>query len=72
MPQSLLDLGKLGKPTQQYIPWMQATYVMAAKKEALQYLPDGADVNALNYDQLIEWGKNMQEATGQPQIGFPA
>lgn len=72
MPQSLLDLGKLGKSTQQYIPWMQATYVMAAKKEALQYLPAGADVNALNYDQLIEWGKNMQEATGQPQIGFPA
>jgi multiple sugar transport system substrate-binding protein len=72
MPQSLLDLGKLGKSTQQYIPWMQATYVMAAKKEALQYLPAGADVNALNYDQLIEWGKNMQDATGQPQIGFPA
>ncbi|THK36046.1 carbohydrate ABC transporter substrate-binding protein [Ensifer sp. MPMI2T] len=72
MPQSLLDLGKLGKSTQQYIPWMQATYVMAAKKEALQYLPSGADVNALNYDQLIEWGKKMQEATGQPQIGFPA
>lgn len=72
MPQSVLDLGKLGKSTQQYIPWMQATYVMAAKKEALQYLPAGADVNALTYDQLIEWGKNMQEATGQPQIGFPA
>ncbi|MCA1439826.1 extracellular solute-binding protein [Ensifer sp. IC4062] len=72
MPQSLLDLGKLGKSTQQYIPWMQATYVMAAKKEALQYLPSGADVNALTYEQLIEWGKKMQEATGQPQIGFPA
>ncbi len=72
MPQSLLDLGKLGKSSQQYIPWMQATYVMAAKKEALQYLPAGADINALTYDQLIEWGKNMQDATGQPQIGFPA
>ncbi len=72
MPQSVLDLGKLGKPTQQYIPWMQATYVMAAKKEALQWLPKGADINALTYDQLIEWGKAMQAATGQPQIGFPA
>ncbi|MEZ2128738.1 MULTISPECIES: ABC transporter substrate-binding protein [unclassified Sinorhizobium] len=72
MPQSLLDLGKLGKTNQQYIPWMQATYVMAAKKDALQYLPEGADVNKLTYDQLIEWGKKMQEATGQPQIGFPA
>ncbi|TCV65384.1 ABC transporter substrate-binding protein [Neorhizobium sp. S3-V5DH] len=72
MPQAVLDLGKLGKPNQQYIPWMQATYVMAARKEALQYLPAGTDVNALSYDQLIEWGKKMQEATGQPQIGFPA
>ena len=72
MPQAVLDLGKLGKPNQQYIPWMQATYVMAARKEALQYLPAGTDVTALSYDQLIEWGKKMQEATGQPQIGFPA
>lgn len=72
MPQSLLDLGKLGKSEQQYIPWMQATYVMAANKEALQYLPAGADIQKLDYDQLIAWGKKMQEATGQPQIGFPA
>lgn len=72
IPQSLLDLGKLGKQTQQYIPWMQATYVMVAHKDALQYLPDGADINALTYDQLIAWGKTMAEKTGQPQIGFPA
>lgn len=72
MPQPVLDLGKLGKDHQQYIPWMQATYVMVAKKEALQYLPEGADINALTYDQLIDWGKAMQEATGQARIGFPA
>ncbi|MCJ8521414.1 multiple sugar transport system substrate-binding protein [Pseudorhizobium tarimense] len=72
MPQSLIDLGKLGKAEQQYIPWMQATYVMAASKDALQYLPEGADINKLNYDQLIQWGKKMQEETGAPQIGFPA
>lgn len=72
MPQSLIDLGKLGKSEQQYIPWMQATYVMAATKDALQYLPKGADINKLTYDQLIEWGKAMKEATGAPQIGFPA
>jgi multiple sugar transport system substrate-binding protein len=72
MPQSLLDLGKLGKTEQQYIPWMQATYVMAANKDALQYLPEGADINKLDYDQLVAWGKKMQEATGAPQIGFPA
>ncbi|MDP9839785.1 multiple sugar transport system substrate-binding protein [Neorhizobium huautlense] len=72
MPQSLIDLGKLGKTEQQYIPWMQATYVMAASKDALQYLPEGADINKLTYDQLIEWGKKMKDETGAPQIGFPA
>lgn len=72
MPQSLIDLGKLGKTEQQYIPWMQATYVMAATKDALQYLPEGADINKLTYDQLIEWGNKMKDETGAPQIGFPA
>ncbi|PSH70359.1 ABC transporter substrate-binding protein [Phyllobacterium brassicacearum] len=72
MPKALLDLGKLGKDKQQYIPWMQATYVMAANKQALQYLPQGADIDKLTYDQLIEWGRKMQEETGQPRIGFPA
>jgi multiple sugar transport system substrate-binding protein len=72
MPKTVIDLGKLGTNKQQYIPWMQATYVMAANKEALQYLPEGADINALTYEQLIAWGKKMQEATGQPRIGFPA
>lgn len=72
MPKALLDLGKLGTDKQQYIPWMQATYVMAANKQALQYLPEGADINKLTYDQLIEWGRKMQAETGQPRIGFPA
>ena len=56
----------------QYIPWMQASYIMAANKEALQYLPDGADINALTYDQLIAWAANVHEATGEPKFGFPA
>lgn len=72
IPRNLIDLGKVGTDKQQYIPWMQATYVMAAKKEALKYLPAGADVNTLTYDQLTEWGKTMLAETGQPRIGFPA
>jgi multiple sugar transport system substrate-binding protein len=67
-----LDLGKLGTGEQKYLPWMQATYVMAANKKALEFLPKGADVNKLTYDQLIEWSKNMAEATGSPKFGFPA
>ena len=42
IPASLMQLGKLGTPNQQYIPWLQATYVMAAHKSALAYLPAGA------------------------------
>lgn len=72
IPEGLMTLGKLGHDQQQYIPWMQATYVMVAKEEALQYLPAGADLNALTYDQLVAWGKAMQEATGAPKIGIPA
>ena len=66
------DLAKLGTDSMQYIPWMQASYIMAANKEALQYLPEGADINALSYDQLIEWAANVHEAVGEPKFGFPA
>ena len=42
------ELSKLGTDTMKYIPWMQASYVMAANKKALPYLPEGADIDALN------------------------
>lgn len=66
-----LDLGRLGTDKQLFVPWMQATYIMVASKEALQYLPEGADVNALTYDQLAAWGRNIKEATGLQKIGLP-
>jgi len=66
------SLATLGEAEAQYIPWMQASYIMAANKEALQYLPAGADIDALNYDQLIEWAANVHEATGEAKFGFPA
>ena len=69
---AFLELGKLGGTEQKYLPWMQATYVMAANKQALQYLPEGADINALTYDQVIAWAKAMAEATGSPKFGIPA
>jgi len=67
-----VELGKLGTTDYQYyVPWMQATYVMAANEEALEYLPEGADLNALTWEQLAEWGANMAEATGENKLGFP-
>ena len=69
---AFLELAKLDTGELKYLPWMQATYVMAANKQALQYLPEGADINALTYDQLVAWAKNMAEQTGSPKFGFPA
>ncbi|WP_424930862.1 ABC transporter substrate-binding protein [Amaricoccus macauensis] len=65
-------LAMLGTNTLQYVPWMQATYIMAANKQALEYLPEGADIDALTYDQLIEWAANVHEGVGEPKFGFPA
>lgn len=67
-----LELGKLGTDQQLYIPWMQATYLMVARADALEHLPEGADINALTWDQFTQWGANLQEATGERLLGFPA
>lgn len=72
IPAGLMQLGKLGGDKQLYIPWMQATYVLVVKKDALPFLPAGADVNALTYDQLAAWGKAIADKTGQRRVGFPA
>src|SRR6266508_13926 len=54
--QTYLETGLLGTEDYlYYVPWMQATYIMAANKQALEFLPAGADVNALTWDQLAEW-----------------
>ncbi|MBE9403168.1 ABC transporter substrate-binding protein [Brachybacterium sp. p3-SID1565] len=70
--EDLLELGKLGGETTKYIPWMQASYVMAVNKKALEWLPEGADVNALTYEQVLEWATAANEANGSPVFGFPA
>src|SRR5215471_6280736 len=71
-PKALLDYGKLGTSKQYYIPWLQATYMMAVSKKALPYLPKGANVNDLTYEQVITWGENIQKATGERLFGLPA
>lgn len=72
IPAAFMELGKLGTDKQYYIPVMQATYIMAANKKALEYLPAGADINALTWEQLRDWAKNITEATGERKLGFPA
>jgi multiple sugar transport system substrate-binding protein len=72
MPDAIANLGKLGGSRQVYVPWMQATYIMAANKQALRHLPQGADINALTYEQLAQWAANVRTATGERKLGFPA
>ena len=72
IPEAFMELGKLGTDTQYYIPVMQATYIFAANKAALDYLPAGADPDALTWEQLRDWAKNIFEATGDRKLGFPA
>jgi multiple sugar transport system substrate-binding protein len=67
-----LDLAKLGGSRVNYIPWMQATYIMAARKEAVGLLPAGMDVQALTYDQLVDWSRAVNARAGGQKLGFPA
>ncbi len=72
IPDDIAKLARLGTEHLMYVPWMQATYIMAANKKALQYLPKGANLNTLTYAQLGEWAENAEKATGQRVLGFPA
>lgn len=61
-----------------YVPWMQATYVMAINKKAFQYLPAGLKVEDVTgasekwtYDALLNWSKNLNDAFKGPKLGFP-
>ncbi|MBK7897078.1 MAG: carbohydrate ABC transporter substrate-binding protein [Anaerolineaceae bacterium] len=72
LAQAYIDTGLLGSEDfLYYIPWMQATYIMAAHTDALQYLPDGADVNALTWEQFGEWCQNILTETGNQGCGLP-
>ena len=70
--ENLMKLSRLNGKDIYYIPWMQASFVMVANKKALPYLPRGADLNALSYDQLEQWAKDIYDKTGKRALGFPA
>jgi multiple sugar transport system substrate-binding protein len=72
IPAELLRLARFGGAHPLYVPWMQGGYVMVANRKALPFLPAGADLHALSYDQLRQWGEAIQQHTGQRALGFPA
>ena len=70
--QAYLETGLLGTEDYlYYVPWMQATYIMAARNEALEFLPAGADINALTWEQFAEWCQALLDETGGPKCGVP-
>lgn len=72
VPSAVFDIARLGGHSFRYIPWVQTTYLMVARREALAYLPEGARLDRLTYLDLIDWAQAMQAATGQARLGFPA
>ncbi|MCB0165148.1 MAG: extracellular solute-binding protein, partial [Anaerolineae bacterium] len=72
LTEAYLQTGLLGTDDYlYYVPWMQATYIMAANKDALEYLPDGADINALTWEQFSTWCQTLMEETGTARCGMP-
>jgi len=69
---SFVQSGLLGSDDHlAYIPWAQATYIMAANRDALPYLPDGADIDSLTWDELAAWCQAIQEGEGRQLCGLP-
>jgi multiple sugar transport system substrate-binding protein len=70
-----LELGRYGTESVYYIPWMQASYIMCAHRDALEYLPEGLTEETLRtdltYEQLAAWGHALNDNLG-PVLGFPA
>jgi multiple sugar transport system substrate-binding protein len=67
-----LELAKLGGDKPLYIPWMQASYVMVARKEAMELVPGGADPSqGLSYDQVTQWAKAIADKEGSKRFGLP-
>jgi multiple sugar transport system substrate-binding protein len=57
--------------TTAFVPWMQATYLIVAHKDAMKYFPGGRNPMAMTYDDLLQWGENIRQGTGQRRVGFP-
>jgi len=69
---AFLDTGLLGTDDYlYYVPWMQATYIMAANTMALDYLPDGVTTDNLTWEGFAAWCQNILDQTGEPRCGLP-
>ncbi|MFB9903306.1 ABC transporter substrate-binding protein [Allokutzneria oryzae] len=71
-PPEYLELARVGTDRTWYVPWAQASYVLAAHVDALQHLPSGADAEDLTYDQFLDWAVAARRANdNRPMLGLP-
>lgn len=54
-----------------YLPISADVYLLIANTKALDYLPDGASVESLTWEQYKDWAINMANEVG-PKVSFPA
>ena len=47
-----------------FMPVVSDVYILLANKKALKYLPKGADVNKLTWEQFVQWSHNMRKGEG--------
>jgi len=54
-----------------YFPISADVYLLIANKEALPYMPEGASMDTLTWEQYKDWAINMANEVG-PKVTFPA
>jgi multiple sugar transport system substrate-binding protein len=60
------DTNRGGK--QYFIPVGADVYLLLANNQALPYLPDGADVNDMSWEEYAQWANNIYEGEGVGKV----
>jgi multiple sugar transport system substrate-binding protein len=60
------DTNRDGK--QYFLPVGADVYLLLANNKALPYLPDGADVNAMTWEQYADWAVAIAEGEGEGKV----
>jgi multiple sugar transport system substrate-binding protein len=72
-PTFLGDTSRDGK--QYFLPVAADVYLLLANNKALPYLPDGADTDAMTWDEYAQWAVNIAEGEGEGKVcitGIPS
>lgn len=53
---------------QYFVPIASDVYLLCANKKALKYLPSGADVQNITWEQFADWAVNMARGEGEGKV----